>query len=76
MLIGAFQIHHFVARLSGEIRPLIEDTKMRNARIEPDIENIADLFVMFSIGAEHLVCIDRVPCVRTFAFDALRDQLH
>ena len=43
MLIGAFEIHHLVAGFAREIRALIEHAEMRDARIEPDVEDVGDL---------------------------------
>ena len=49
---------------------------MRDAGIEPHIENVGDLFVVLGVGAEQLGGIERIPRIDAALLDALRDLLH
>ena len=53
MLVGAFQIKIGAARLCGQLRidGIFDREDMGRAGIEPDIQNVGDLFVIVGLAA-------------------------
>ena len=87
MLVGAFEIEDFVgpavanpvnAREIREVFRIAQREGMSRAGIEPDIENVVDLFVFFRFvfgRQESRGGARREPGVGTLLFESLRDAL-
>jgi len=76
VLVGAFEVHHAVTRLAREFGSAVEYAEMRDARIEPDVEDVGHLLVPRGLVAEQFGGIERVPGVDTGPLHPLRDLLH
>ena len=74
MLVGAFQVQ--VGRLvQAVLRALREHAGMGDAGVEPDVEDVGDLFVAGGLVAEQFGRIQRVPGIDALVFDAVGDLL-
>ena len=61
---------------AGRLRALRQHALVGDARVEPDVEDVGDLFVVRRVGAEQFGGIERVPGIDAVALDPLRDRAH
>ena len=72
MLVGAFQVQ--VGRLAEAARQ--QHALVGDARVEPDIEDVGDLFVLRGLVAEQLGRVQRIPHVDAAFLHAIGHLLH
>ena len=72
MLVRAFEVE--VGR-RADLRPALRDAVMRDTRVEPDVHDVGDFFVVCRLGAEQRRGIEIEPCVDAIGTHELRDLL-
>ena len=72
MLVRTFEIQ--IGRLVEATRQ--QHALVRDARVEPDIEDVGDLLVVGGLVAQQFAGVERVPDVDTVLLDAIGDQTH